>query len=140
MPPVSHPWLEDDLSEAIVNRVRAVFRRQGFEGTVEEIRSGQSVEEGVPLLELRLFDWRTTHTGMVRMTLSAEAIDADGASTAMGVFSSSDFLQGARSRFELAHAFRSVADDVVKDLWRKIEKKGGWSVLFAAHPGGSPEA
>lgn len=123
VPPAWDPWLADDLSEALFNRVRHIFIRHEFEGTLKEVRRLNEPEPDEPLLSLQVYRWEVDRTGSVRCVIRGDLYDAERNRTRLGVYTATEFVWGPANQWELADTFVEAADDVAEQLWNDLKEK-----------------
>ena len=114
--------LEDRVSEAFVDRIRDVFRREGYQGEVKEVSKFDEPSPGCCLLNINLTEWRMDHVGNIDCTFTAN-LQTDKTSRHLGVFTYTELnLMRGSGRVGLARSFDSAAAGAIRDLHRALAK------------------
>jgi hypothetical protein len=126
VPPAWHPLVEDDVAEALASVLAREFRRNGFERPVAILNSFDEPQANVPLLTLRLQEWRLGRTQNAECTFTA-GLRAGGQEHDLGLFTGTRLTwisQSGRWGFgrahEVADALESAAREAMRDLYRKV--------------------
>lgn len=121
VPPTWRPFLDDDIAEAMVARVRDTFRRHDMTGRIEDVSRFEDRAAQTARLDLNLREWRIGRTGNIECTFSAGFVTADGVEHNLGLFSATEFSWGNHTRWQLSRAFERAAEDALDRLWRKMD-------------------
>ncbi len=120
VPPAWGPWLEDDLAEALYDRIRYIFKREGYSGDMVEIRRLEDPLPDYRTLAVRLFTWEVDRAGYVRCVMRVEYRPLEGEPVDLGNFQATEFTWGPRDRYLRAQQFVDAADAVALQVWRKL--------------------
>ncbi len=120
VPPSSDMLREDDIADFFVDGVRETFRRRGFEGWIDELYFREEPRPGIPVLTVRLNQWRRTHTGGVECNFTASYRQPGGEEQPLGHFTSTELATTITSRWTLVEAFRATAERAAEDVWNKM--------------------
>ncbi len=129
VPPTWRPFLEDDISDALARILRDSFQRRGYKGVIDPIEeSERAPNPDLPLLTVRLHEWRITRTSLAQCTLTA-TLRVNGKDHELGVLSGQQMVWfRERGRFgfphEVADAYEDAATDAMRDLYRKVADSG----------------
>jgi hypothetical protein len=129
VPPTWRPFLDDDISDALGRILRDSFHRRGYKGIIEDIEEGQRAPNpDLPLLIVRLHEWRITRTELAQCTLTA-TLRVGGKDHDLGVISGQQMVWiRERGRFgfphEVADAYEDAATDAMRELHRRVAKTG----------------
>ena len=129
VPPTWRPFLDDDVADALTSILRDSFRRRGYKGVIDPIEEGQRAPNpDLPLLTVRLHEWRITRTELAQCTLTA-TLRVGGKDHDLGVISGQQLVWlRERGRFgfphEVAGAYEDAATDAMRDLHRRVAKTG----------------
>ena len=121
-PPTPDPLHEDDINRFMVDSVRSTFRERGFQGRIEERFRSDAAPSEVPLLTIRLTQWRRTPTGGVDCTFAASIRTAHGVEQPLGQFTATELATTITNRWTLAEAFRDTAERAAEDLWKRLSE------------------
>ena len=116
VPPSWQAWLDEDVAEALIDRVRHVFRQRGFEGRIERVDAFDEPAGDVPLLTINLLEWRISHIGNIDCTLTANLQTPRGVRQ-LGIYTNTSmrWLTGP-GRFGLARSFEQAAEGAIRQL------------------------
>jgi len=120
VPPAWGPWLEDDLAKALYNRIRYIFKREGYPGDMVEIRRMEDPLPDYPTLAVRLFEWEVNRVGYVRCAMRVTYRPLEGEPVDLGNFQATEFTWGPRDRYLRAQQFLDAADAVALQVWEKL--------------------
>lgn len=131
VPPSWRPFLDDDVADALARVLQTSFRRRGYRGVVDYLEEGRRAPNpDLPLLVVRLHEWRITRSGFADCTLSA-TLRTGGQKLDLGIVSNQEMTWiRERSRFglaqvhETADAFEDAASGAMRDLYRRIAETG----------------
>ncbi|HEY0968197.1 MAG TPA: hypothetical protein VGD88_12470 [Opitutaceae bacterium] len=135
LPFVHDLFVEEDLSEALSATVRETFRRNGYQGGIDEVAVGSKPSADRPVLTVKLINWRGSRAGFVDCVFSATLTKPDGATQSLGVFTGSETNMGSFSRWDVAQTFVDAAEEASRALWRSMDKQ---ALLPAAIPASAP--
>lgn len=122
VPPHWDVFLEDRITEAFTDQVRAVIHREGFDKPVKEVRYFEDAERAPYLLTINLNEWRINRAGMIACTFTAE-LKTPAATKHLGVYSYTTMRWfGGPGRFGLARSFEEAADGAIRDLCKDVAK------------------
>ncbi len=126
VPPAWHPLVEDDVAEALAAVLERNFQRSGFERPIAFLRMPDEPQPAIPLLTLRLQEWRLGRTQNAECTFTA-VLRANGKEYDLGLFTGTRLTwitQSGRWGFgrahEVADALESAAREAMRDLYRKV--------------------
>jgi hypothetical protein len=121
LPPAMNIAVEDEISQALVDRVRAVFQQHGFNRPVERAYS-VNLPANAAALTLNMLDWRIDNTGFVECTFGA-VLQTPAGTRDFGLYTGStpSWLEGP-GRVNLERSFDAAADGAVRQLFRDIQK------------------
>ena len=123
VPPRWRPFLSDDLAEAFASRLADVFRRHGYPPAIRFIEHENPATD-VPVLAIRLIDWRISHPHQAECTFSA-ALKNDDGEHALGIFENTRREWSHRfGHGDPADALGEVADGALRDLSAKLDQSG----------------
>jgi len=123
VPPNWRPFLADDLAEAFASRVSDVFRRRGYTGKVVFVELN-NLRPDVPVLAIRLINWRLDRTDNAQCTFSASLNQGKNEQT-LGLFDNTSLTwDRGMSRWGLAEALGDVADSALRDLSVHLAQTG----------------
>jgi len=125
--PVSwRPFLADDVADAFASRLADTFKREGYQGRIAHVTRLDTPEAGVPLLEIRLSEWRIDHAGSAQCTFTA-ALKTPTGETSLGLVNNSAIFWPVSSgrwsinrRYEMANALENAAENALRDLYAKL--------------------
>ncbi len=121
VPPDWRPFLSDDLAEAFASRLSDVFRRRGYTGEIKFL-DHDDPQPGVPVLAIRLINWRVGRTDNAECTFTAN-LNRGGTEHDLGIFENTSFVwNNHMGRWGLAEALGDVADGALRDLSTKLDK------------------
>lgn len=123
VPPAWGPWLEDDLAEALYDRIRYIFKREGYSGDLLEIRRLEDPLPDYRTLAVRLFAWEVDRAGYVRCAMRVEYRPLEGEPVDLGNFQATEFTWGPRDRYLRAQQFVDAADAVALKVWNKLNSE-----------------
>jgi len=130
VPPTWRPFLDDDIADALSNRLISTFQNRGYTGRVEQLRSGDTAAPDVPQLTIRLIEWRIGRSGNADCTLSADVRTAAG-SKDLGIITSSAIFWphssghwGLNRSYDTANALEDAAESAMRDLYARLAKAG----------------
>ncbi len=135
LPFVHDLFVEEDLSEALSATVRETFRRNGYQGGIDEVAAGRKPSADRPVLTVKLINWRGSRAGFVDCVFSATLTNPDGTMQSLGVFTGSETNMGSFSRWGVAQTFVDAAEEASRALWRSLDKQ---ALLPAAIPASAP--
>jgi hypothetical protein len=122
IPPSWRPLLEDRVSEAFASYVIDVFRRQGYQGDITEVRWYEEPSPGCCLLTINLTEWRMNHIGNIDCTFTAN-LQTEQANRHLGIFSGMSFRwMSGPGRFGLSDAFGEAAEDGIRQLYDSLAR------------------
>lgn len=127
VPAAWEPFLEDDVSEALVRILRERFRRLGYGGVIDHVQHPRAPNPDLPLLSLRLVEWRINRAGSSECTLAAALRPASSPDEIdLGLVSHSRLTWNRdRGRFGFARA-QAIADaleDSAEGAMREIHRR-----------------
>lgn len=124
IPPSWHPMLEDRVDDAFVSHLADIFRQEGFQGNLVDVRLPDQPNPNYPVLNINLLNWRMDHSGSIECNFSA-SVQSQGSMQSLGVFNGMAirWMQGP-GRFGLADTFGQAADDALRQLYRQIARTG----------------
>lgn len=120
LPPTGNPIHEDDVIDVFVGSVREAFRRQGYEGRLEDLRFRDEPVPELPLLTMRVVQWKRNRTGGIDCTFSAAVRPGGGEERSLGMFHALEMSMNVTTRWQLGEAFRDAAEQAATDLWRRL--------------------
>ncbi len=129
VPPTWRPFLDDDIAEALANRLMDVFRQNGYKGDIAQVTSLDSASKDIPTIEINLTEWRIDRTGNAQCTFSAALKAAAeeknlGLKTGMAVFWPDGSRWGLSRRIDTANALEDAARDALRELYSAVAKTG----------------
>jgi len=124
VPPTWDPFLEDDVAEAFYIQINDTFRRAGFKGEIKQVERHDQIRDEVPLLDIRLMEWRISRSGHVDCTFNA-GLKRDGTEHNLGLFNGTalHWVNTRDHRWALQRGLEDSAQSAIKDLWRKLREK-----------------
>ncbi len=134
VPPSWQPFLMDDIADALGRVLADSFRRRGYAGNIGMVGRPDAPKPDIPLLTVRLHEWRISRTGNAECTLTATLV-AGGKEHELGLVSYSDLSWIASSgRFGLArdYAVADAYEDAAGGAMRELFKR---AAATAAVPG-----
>ena len=119
-----HPFLDDNVTNAIADNVLSEFRRDGYRGDFDyDFSAPDRGRNRVPRLEIDLIDWRITPTRAIECTFTASLVTSQGPQD-LGIFGGTTFITGfVRDSFARADGFDDAARDAIDDLYRTLVEK-----------------
>jgi hypothetical protein len=130
VPPTWRPFLEEDIAEAFVSRLAEVFRRSGYEGRIAQVERPDEPVAGIPVLQIRLIEWRIDRTGHALCTFGA-ALKTDKGETSFGLVTDSAVFWpmtsghwGMSRGFDQANALEDAAENALQGFYRKVGRSG----------------
>jgi len=122
VPPAWHPLIDDQMGEALVDRVRDVFYRAGFTQRVDEMRVVEDPAKVPCLLTINLTEWRINRIGNIDCSFTASLRTPRG-NRELGHYTHTtmQWLEG-RGRFGLSRGFVEAADGALRDLYTDLMK------------------
>lgn len=122
IPATWNSLVEDRISEGLVDRVRDVFYRAGFDRPVEEVRYVEEPGKEPYLLTINLIDWRMNRLGNVDCTFSASLRTPRG-TRELGLYTNTSlFSLRGFGRFGLADSYDEAAQGAIRDLCDAVAK------------------
>lgn len=139
VPPSWYPFLDDDIADALVRVLSERFRREGYSGVIDHVVPPRAPNPDLPLLSLRLVEWRINRTGDAVCTLSASIRAASSpGEIELGLIAHREITWiRERGRFglarshEVADAFEDSATGAMRELHRRIAETGAVRGLAA---------
>lgn len=124
VPPTWDPFLEDDVAEAFYIQINDTFRRAGIKGDIVQVERHDKIRADVPLLDIRLMEWRISRSGHVDCTFNA-GLKRDGTEHNLGLFNGTalHWVNTRDQRWALQRGLEDSAQSAIKDLWSKIQDK-----------------
>lgn len=124
VPPTWDPEREDDVAETLYIQINDTFRRAGFKGDIVQVERHDKIRDDVPLLDIRLMEWRISRSGHVDCTFNA-GLKLDGAERSLGMFNGTAMHWGnTRDQHRaLQRGLEDSARSAIKNLWRQIREK-----------------
>src|SRR5690606_19853852 len=99
-----------------------VFRRQGYDGDITEVRRFEEPSPGCCLLTIHLVEWRMNHMGNIDCTFTAN-LQTDETTRSLGVFTGMAFRwMSGPGRFGLADSFEDAAADAIRQLYDSLAR------------------
>jgi hypothetical protein len=132
VPPSWRPLLDDDIADALARVLQDNFRRRGYAGVIDYIdsRERRAPNPDLPLLTVRLHEWRISRTGFAECTL-ASALRVGGEETELGLSTGQQMTWirergrfGLAAMHETADAFEDAASGAMRDLYRRVADTG----------------
>lgn len=130
VPPSWRPFLDDDIADALARVLRENFRRRGYRGEIDYLDDRRAPNPDLPLLVVRLHEWRITRTGQAECTFTS-SLRAGGHETDLGLVSNTALTWiRERNRFGLAaahdaaNAYEDAAGGAMRDLYRRVADTG----------------
>lgn len=130
VPPTWRPFVDDNLADALARLLSDNFRRHGYAGYIEHVEPPRAANPDLPLLTLRMMEWRITRTGNAECTFSATLRTSAG-ETDLGMVSSTEFTWiRERGRFglarahETADALEGAATAAMRELYARVARTG----------------
>lgn len=122
IPPSWHPMLEDRIDDAFVSHLADIFRQEGFQGNLVDVRSPDQPNPNYPVLNINLLEWRMDPTGNIQSTFGASLQSPQGVQQ-LGTFNGMAirWMQGP-GRFGLADSYGAAVDDALRQLYRSISR------------------
>ena len=124
--------LERDISDLLLSHMDTAFRRLGFEGRIADANRLKNASESMPVINLRVIEWRSSRTGMVELRFTAELETLGGETENLGLYRGSSLNMGRGSRFMADRAYEDAAVNAMRDLYRDLEKLNTASAESAA--------
>lgn len=124
LPASVDPIHSDDVIEIFASSVREAFRRKGYDGRLEELYFSQDAKPELPLLTIRVFQWKRNRTGGIDSTFTAAIRPVDGEEQRLGMFHATESAVtfNRNNPWQVGEAFRDSAERAAEDLWRRLEK------------------
>ena len=122
VPGMVDPLTEDDITELLTDSLRDAFRRQGYDGQVEEIHRLDDAKADATLVSLQLIEWERNRTGGVECTFTAAVRPPNGTERSLGMFTAMESGIAISTRWQLAEAFRDSAERAAVEFWRRLSK------------------
>jgi hypothetical protein len=120
IPPSWYPMLEDRIDDAFVSHMADVFRQEGFQGNLVDVRPPDQPNPAYPVLSINLVDWRMDHTGSVQCDFGA-ALQTQTGRVHLGTFNGMAIRwMAGPGRFGLADTYGNAVDDALRQLYRSI--------------------
>jgi hypothetical protein len=123
VPPAWGPWLEDDLAEALYDRIRYIFKREGYPGDLLEVRRLEDPLPDYPTLAVRLYAWEVDRAGYVRCTMRVRYLPVGEDAINLGNFEAKEFTWGPRGAYLRAQQFVDAADAVALKVWKELRSE-----------------
>ena len=128
VPPTWDPFLEDDIGEAFASILAQRFRQMGYAGVIDYVQAPRAPNPDLPLLSLRLIEWRINRAGNGECTFAAALRPASTAKEInLGLVSNSEFTWiRERGRFGLARArdiansLEDTAQGAMRELYTRV--------------------
>jgi hypothetical protein len=122
VPPTWNTLVDDHISAGLVDRVRDVFYRAGFDRPIEEVRYVEDPAKDEYLLTINLVDWRMNRIGNVDCTFSASLRTPRGTRD-LGLYNNTSMLWfRGLGRFGLSQSFDEAAEGAIRDLCIAVQK------------------
>lgn len=128
VPPSWNTFLEDDVAEAFADRLHETFRREGYLGRVGYLHRLDDPQPNIPILEIRLTEWRIDRIGQALCTFTAKLRTPRGEKDLGRVTDTAIFwpVNGGRwsvhRRLEAADALEDAAERALRGLYERIVK------------------
>jgi hypothetical protein len=123
VPPNWRPFLSDDLAEAFASHLTEVFHRRGYTGKIHFLDHEDPLA-GVPVLAVRLINWRIGHADSAECNFTA-SLTAAGQEQDLGIFEHTNLiLNQNQGRRGFADALGEVADGALGNLSAKVAQAG----------------
>ncbi|WP_221032820.1 hypothetical protein [Actomonas aquatica] len=113
---------ETDIQDAISVHLSDAFRRSGFKGRIAQVDHRDDADPAIPLLTIRLDNWRARPTGMVECRFFATLTATDGSEIRLGSYYGTTMHWGHANRFTVRNAFEDAAVSALRDLYRDYAK------------------
>ena len=130
VPPTWRPFLDDDIAEAFASRVEYVFKQRGYAGLMAFVQRNDEPKPKLPVLEVRLLEWRISRTGNAECTFSATLKNA-AAEKSLGLVANTAIFWPTRGghwgmgrSFEAANALDSAAERALRELYQRVAETG----------------
>lgn len=119
-----NPIRDDDIAEAFAHRVVTALHEQGFRGRIKYVENGEAINETVPVLDVRIFEWRVNRLGQTDCVFSATLKSPRGAQ-GLGMFSGTSIMTWMRRDwFARADSFDDAARDALGNLKARLDATG----------------
>ncbi|MDP3070655.1 MAG: hypothetical protein Q8N18_10215 [Opitutaceae bacterium] len=116
-----NPIRDDDIAEAFAHRVVTALHEQGFKGRIKYVENGDRVDETVPVLDVRIFEWRVNRIGHTDCVFSA-ALKSPRGEQNLGMFSGTSIMTWMRRDwFARADSFDDAARDALGNLKARLD-------------------
>lgn len=114
--------VEDRVAEAFVDRVREVFKRNGFDRPVDDVRFVEDPAKMPYLLTINLTEWRINPIGNIDCTFNTNLQTPRG-SRHLGLETNTlPRWYGGFGRFGLGRTFVDAAEGAIDHLARDISR------------------
>ncbi|MFI5337441.1 MAG: hypothetical protein ACHQ5A_11695, partial [Opitutales bacterium] len=137
VPPTWRPFLQDDIAEAFASRIQTVFKQRGYTGRIAYLDRATDPRPGVPVLEVRLVEWRIGRTQDAQCTFSA-SLRTDGGEKSLGLVANTAFFWpeaggrwGLARRMDVADALEDAAARALRELFQRVAETGAVPGLVA---------
>ncbi len=119
-----NPIRDDDIAEAFAHRVVTALHEQGFRGRIKYVENGDTLNETVPVLDIRIYEWRVNRIGHTDCVFSA-AVHGPRGEKNLGMFSGTSIMTWLRRDwFARADSFDDAARDALGNLKTRIDATG----------------
>ena len=130
VPPTWRPFLDDDIAETFVARIQTVFKQRGYPGLIRQVERSGTPLPGIPVLEVRLIEWRIGRTSNAECTFSA-VLKTPTAEKSLGLVantaifwpSSGGHWRLGRGR-DAANALDDAAERAIRELYQRVAETG----------------
>lgn len=126
VPPSWQPFLMDDIAEALGRVLSDSFKRRGYAGTIQQVGLPDAAKPDLPLLTVRLHEWRISRTGNAECTLTG-TLRAGGKEHDLGLVSYTDlsWIQsrgrfGVARDYAVADAYEDAAGGAMRELFKRV--------------------
>jgi hypothetical protein len=124
------PFLMDDIAEALGRVLADSFKRRGYAGNIQQVGLPETAKPDLPLLTVRLHEWRISRTGNAECTLTA-TLRAGGKEHDLGIVSYTDlsWIQsrgrfGVARDYAVAEAYEDAAGGAMRELFKRVAATG----------------
>lgn len=119
-----NPIRDDDIAEAFAHRVVTALHEQGFRGRIKYLENGDPLNATVPVLDVRILEWRVNRTGSTDCVFAATLKSPRGEKN-LGMFSGTSMMTWLRRDwFARADSFDDAARDALSNLKARLDATG----------------
>jgi hypothetical protein len=123
----------DEIEQNVADYVSDALRQQGFGGKINYLDSGYEPSRTLPVLAVKLVEWRIDGAGNAACTFSATIATAKGEKD-LGLFTGTAAVNSSRADwFSRANAFEQSMHEATGDLYKRVAESNQISVKPAVN-------